>query len=183
MKIQFLLSEIKHVHWNRIRLELFLFLILTGTLFGCQSAHFKPMTLGFDECDLIFSVHDRCYGIPEELQLTLSFEIDHSGVTLGRDNVTLTPDDFSLKDVRGCLHSPEIRIPYRIETNGAQDFKWLILKEGKAWAEYKVNIRECSKNPASETVPESTETDRGETSSESGTVDENLSEELKESQG
>ena len=182
MKIQFLLSGIQHVHWNRIRLALFLFLILTGTLFGCQSAHFKPMTLGFDECDLIFSVHDRCYGIPEELQLTLNFEIDHGGVTLGKDNVTLIQDDFSLKDVRGCLHSPEIRIPYRIETSGAQDFKWLILKEGEAWAEYKVIIRECSKNPASETVPGSTETDRGETSSEAGADDENLSGELKESQ-
>ena len=138
MKIQFLLSGIQHVHWNRTRLELFLFLILTGTLFGCQSAHFKPMTLGFDECDLIFSVHDRCYGIPEELQLTLSFEIDHGGVTLGRDNVTLIPDDFSLKDVRGCLYSPEIRIPYWIETSSAQDFKWLILKEGKVF----FNIRD-----------------------------------------
>ena len=174
MKIQFLLSGIRHVHWNRIRQDLFIAFILPGIQFGCSSAEFKPMTLGFDQCDLIFSVHDRCNGVPEELQLTLSFETDYGRVTLGRDNVTLNRDDFSQKDIRGCLHSPEIRIHYRIETSDAQDFKWFILKEGKAWAEYKVIINECSKNSANETVPGSIETDRRETSPEAGADDENL---------
>ena len=107
------------------------------------------MTLGFQECDLIFSVHDRCKELPDDLQFTLNFTVDHGGVSISRDNVTLTPDDFSLTDVRGCHHTSEIRIPYRVEPTEAQDFKWTILKEGETWAEYKVVLRKCVGNTES----------------------------------
>ena len=144
MKIQFPLSGIQQVHWTRIRLELFLYLILTGTLFGCQSAHFKPMTLGFDECDLIFSVHDNCKEIPEELKLNLSFESNHAGVSFARDNLTLTFEEFSEIDQHGCKHTREIRVPYNIETHGAKDFTWKILKDGEPWERFEVIVNECN---------------------------------------
>ena len=101
------------------------------------------MTVGFQECELIFSVHDRCKGIPENLNLTLSFDADHAGVSFARNKVTLTQEDFTESDAQGCLYSQEIRIPYHVETSVDNEFTWRIMEGEKVWLEFKVEINAC----------------------------------------
>ncbi len=126
-------------------IKLLIFLSLSGFIIGCNStANLRVRSLGFLSCDLIFSVHDNCKEIPEKLQLNLSFESDHAGVSFARDNLTLTFEDFSETDQHGCKHPREIRVPYNIETHGAQDFTWKILKDGEPWERFEVIVNECN---------------------------------------
>ena len=112
--------------------------------FGCSSSEqFKPMTLGYTECELIFSAHDRCKGVPENLELNLGFRADHTGISFEKDNISITQKDFSMKDIRGCLHTPEFRISFRVKSSSAPDFTWTILNGEETWAEYTVKIQDC----------------------------------------
>ena len=84
--------------------------------------------MGFLSCDLIFSVHDNCNEIPEELKLNLNFESDHAGVSFARDNLTLAFEDFSETEQHGCKYTREIRVPYNIEAHGAKTSPGISLK-------------------------------------------------------
>ena len=65
-------------------------------LASCESHRLRTMTIGFDDCELIFSVHDRCKQIDEEQIFVFTFQSDHSGVRFSLDNLTLSAKDFSL---------------------------------------------------------------------------------------
>ena len=58
-------------------------------LASCESHRLRTMTIGFDDCELIFSVHDRCKQIDEEQIFVFTFQSDHSGVQFYMDNVCL----------------------------------------------------------------------------------------------
>mgnify|MGYP001426530765 FL=1 len=99
--------------------------------------------IGFFECELIFSAHDRCKGVPDDLELNLGFRADHAGVSFERDNISITQKDFSMTDKRGCLHTPEFRIAYKAKPSSVPDFTWTILNGEETWAEYTVRMHDC----------------------------------------
>ena len=111
---------------------------------ACESSHrLRPMTVGFQECELIFSVHDRCMQIDEEKAFTFTFQADHAGVSFGQDNLSLSASDFSLEDTHGCHFTQEYRISYQAEPSPAPDFQWTILEGNKSWTVFPVKLREC----------------------------------------
>ena len=101
------------------------------------------MTVGFQECELIFSVHDRCMQINEEKAFTFTFQSDHAGVSFGQDNLSLSASDFSLEDIHGCHFTQEYRISYQAEPSPAPDFQWTILEGNESWTVFPVKLREC----------------------------------------
>ena len=93
-------------------------------LASCESHRLRTMTIGFDDCELIFSVHDRCKQIDEEQIFVFTFQSDHSGVRFSQDNLTLSAKDFSLEAAQGCHYTKEYRIGYRADPSPVPEFQW-----------------------------------------------------------
>ena len=112
-------------------------------LASCESHRLRTMTIGFDDCELIFSVHDRCKQIDEEQIFVFTFQSDHSGVRFSQDNLTLSAEDFSLEASKGCHYTKEYRIGYQADPSPAPEFQWTILENNQNWTAYSVQLREC----------------------------------------
>ena len=112
-------------------------------LASCESHRLRTMTIGFDDCELIFSVHDRCKQIDEEQIFVFTFQSDHSGVRFSQDNLTLSAKDFSLEAAQGCHYTREYRIGYQADPSPAPEFQWTILENNQNWTAYPVQLREC----------------------------------------
>ena len=112
-------------------------------LASCESHRLRTMTIGFDDCELIFSVHDRCKQIDEEQIFVFTFQSDHYGVRFSQDNLTLSAEDFSLEASQGCHYTKEYRIGYQADPSPAPEFQWTILENNQNWTAYPVQLREC----------------------------------------
>ena len=112
-------------------------------LASCESHRLRTMTIGFDDCELIFSVHDRCKQIDEEQIFVFTFQSDHSGVRFSQDNLTLSAEDFSLEASQGCHYTKEYRIGYQADPSPAPEFQWTILENNQSWTAYLVQLKEC----------------------------------------
>jgi hypothetical protein len=120
------------------------FVILFCFIAGCKAKHrLRPMTVGFQECELIFSIHDRCMKVDEEESFIFSFKSDHPGVSFKQDNLSLSAKDFSSEDIRGCHYTQEYRISYQAGKSHAPEFKWNILEKNKNWNVFPVQFGNC----------------------------------------
>ena len=102
------------------------------------------MTVGFQECELIFSIHDRCIKVDEEEIFVFSFKSDHPGVRFGQDNLSLSAKDFSQKDSRDCHYTQEYRISYQASQSPVSEFQWNILEKNENWNVFPVQFGSCS---------------------------------------
>ena len=136
------------INYSRVSRLLFSFnkIVLIWMLLllaSCESHRLRTMTIGFDDCELIFSVHDRCKQIDEEQIFVFTFQSDHSGVRFSQDNLTLSAEDFSLEASEGCHYTREYRIGYQADPSPAPEFQWTILENNQNWTMYPVHLREC----------------------------------------
>ena len=120
------------------------FVILFCFIVGCKGTHrLRTMTVGFQECELIFSIHDRCMKVDEEEIFVFSFESDHPGVRFGQDNLSLSAKDFSQEDSRGCHYTQEYRISYQAPQSPVPEFQWKILEKNEYWNVFPVQFGNC----------------------------------------
>ena len=133
-------SRVSRLLFNFSKIVLIWMLLL---LASCESHRLRIMTVGFDDCELIFSVHDRCKQIDEEQIFVFTFQSDHSGVRFSQDNLTLSAKDFSLEASQGCHYTKEYRIGYQADPSRAPEFQWTILENNQNWTVYSVQLREC----------------------------------------
>ena len=133
-------SRVSRLLFNLSKIVLIWMLLL---LASCESHRLRTMTIGFDDCELIFSVHDRCKQIDEEQIFVFTFQSDHSGVRFSQDNLTLSAEDFSLEASQGCHYTREYRIGYQADPSLAPEFQWTILENNQNLTAYPVQLREC----------------------------------------
>ena len=133
-------SRVSRLLFNLCKIILIWMLLL---LASCESHRLRTMTIGFDDCELIFSVHDRCKQIDEEQIFVFTFQSDHSGVRFSQDNLTLSAEDFSLEASQGCNYTREYRIGYQADPSPAPEFQWTILENNQNWTAFLVQLREC----------------------------------------
>ena len=133
-------SRVSRLLFNFSKIVLIWMLLLMAS---CESHRLRTMTIGFDDCELIFSVHDRCKQIDEEQIFLFTFQSDHSGVRFSQDNLTLSAKDFSLEAAQGCHCTKEYRIGYQADPSPTPEFQWTILENKQNWTAYPVQLREC----------------------------------------